>query len=356
MKLTSLSGRELYLWLALGLIGAGYTPAGDQVNLLRNGGFEDAIQAMPRQEPQWCLGQNATITSRLAHTGIKALGLNAAGPGQRSEAYQTIAGLKTGQFYRVDAWIKTDGLAPDDKGAASLYAGGMGSFGATGGNHDWEWITGWFQAKSNTAENVYCFFADASSGAAYFDDVSCRPCDDPSVSPVTFEDGSTLGLQLARPGTMAEVVAEITPQGTRCLYLQGSASYRLSRPLTSGPIAFHFLLKVKGRGQVGIGTVNLSFAQTLVNEETVNGKKAGNPLSALVPERWYGVKGLIHLDSQTYDLAVTDFDDPLYSFSRKRLSFSGVMDKVAGLSLNVRKGSAWFDDIYVGPAGKMQTP
>lgn len=356
MKPKSLWNGGLCLVLMLGLIGAGYAPAGDQVNLLRNGGFEDAIQTSPRLEPQWCLGQNAMITSRLAHTGIKALRLNAAGPGQRSEAYQTIAGLKTGLFYRVDTWIKTDGLAPDDKGAAFLYAAGMGSFGATGGNHDWEWITGWFQAKSNTAENVSCFFTDAASGAAYFDDVSCRPCADPSVSPVTFEDGSMLGLQFTRPGTMAEVVAERTPQGTRCLYLQGSASYRLSRPLTSGPIAFHFLLKVKGRVQVGIGTVNLSFAHTLVNEETVNGKKAGNPLSALVPERWYGVKGLIHLDSQTYDLAVTDFEDPLYSFSRKRLLFSGVMDRVGGLSLNARKGSAWFDDIYIGPGANAARP
>lgn len=356
MKPTFTYSGRLCLGLTLGLIGLVYAPAWGQTNLLRNGGFEDA-------NPQWDLrpgsseaSQKVVITNYQAHGGTQALMLNAPGIGQRSEACQTITGLKTGQFYRVDAWVKTDGLAPDDKGAASLYAASMGSFVATGGNHDWEWITGWFQAKSNTAENVYCFYTDASSGAAYFDDVSCRPCDDPSVSPLTFEDGSTLGLQFTRPGTMADVVAEKKPRGTRCLCLQGSASYRLSRPLTVGPVAFHFLIKVKGRVQVGIGTVNLSFAQTLVNEETVSGKKAGNPLSALASERWYEVQGLIHLATQTCDLAVTDFEDPLYSFSRKGLLFSGVMDKVGGLSLNARKGTAWFDDIYVGPGGKVATP
>lgn len=335
--------------LTLGLVGVGYGPAWGQTNLLRNDGFEDA-------KGQWELRQHAAITNLQAHTGAQALMLNAPGTGQRSDAFQGI-GLKTGQFYRVDAWIKTDGLAPDDKGFASLYTDGMGSFLATGGNHDWELITGCFLAKSNTTDRVYLFFTDAASGAAFFDDVLCRPCDDPSTSPVTFEDGSVFGLQFYRPGTLASVVTEKTPGGTRCLFLQGIASYRLSQPLTTGPIVFHFLINVKGRRtDVGIGTVSLIFTGTLVNEETVNGKKANNPLGAVVPERWYEIRGTIHLDTQTYDLTVTDFEDPLYSFSRKGLLFSGTMDKVGGMSINARKGGAWFDDIYVGPGGNAETP
>ena len=311
-------------------------------NLLKDGGFEGAPGA-------WQVPPPAVLRDREARSGAKCLAL--AGPG-RSMAYCAAAGLKPGQFYRVDAWARARGVRASDTGYAAIYMDDVGAFRANLDDHGWECVTAWFQARDDKPVRVYLLRDQIPSGEVLFDDVSLRECTDPNLAPVTFEDGSTLGvLFYGHPGTVARVVKAQTPQGSGYSLLAAPASltYKMPREITTGLVEFSFSLNLKDRASFSLGAIRLDLLPLILNHEESDRAKTQQSLSASSPGRWYRFRGIVNLDTQRYDLEVTDFEDELGSFSRKNLRFGGKMEKVSNFWLNGPKAGGLFDDLYLGP-------
>jgi hypothetical protein len=326
------------LLLACLVVGAGWA----QENLLKDGGFEASPSG-------WQARSGAEVTDHGARSGTGCLRLSGTG---QVDAFCGAPSLQPGQFYRVDAWARTRGLPNDNDGYAAIYMDSVGSFRANLDDHDWEPVTAWFQAKDDKPFRLYFILSGLPQGEIFFDDVSLRPCADPNLGPVTFEDGTTLGIQFyGHPGTVARVVLAPTPDGTGHCLLAAPASltYKLPHDLTSGLVEFCFTLKLQGPATFSTGGLRLDFVPLIVNCEDHDGTPVRQSLGAFATDHWYHVRGIINLDTQRYDLMVTDFEDPLSCFTRKQLRLAGKTDKVTNCWLNGPKAGGLFDDIYLGP-------
>lgn len=311
-------------------------------NLLKDGGFEDTPSA-------WQVRLGATIRAGEAHSGTKALMLP--GPG-RSDAFCGVAGLKPGQYYRVDAWARAKDVPANQTGYAAIYMDAIGSFRSNLDDHDWECVTAWFEAKDDKPFRIYLIREGISAGEILFDDLSLRECADPNLAPVTFEDGSALGVRFYdHPGTIARVVKKPTLQGSEyCLWgALASICYKMPREITTGLVEFGFMINLKDQSSFSIGTLQLDFMPMIINHEDRDGTQTRQSLGGFSPDRWYRFHGILNLDTQRYDLEVTDFEDPLASFTRKNLRLAGKMEKVTHFWLNAPKAGGLFDDLYLGP-------
>ena len=320
------------------IAGAGWA----EENLLKDGGFELTPSG-------WQLLAGAEIIGRDAHSGSQCLLLQGTG---QVEAFCGASGLTPGQFYRVDAWARTRGIQAGPGGYAAIYMDGVGCSNANLDDHDWECVTSWFEAKDDKPFRIYLIRQSLLEGEVLFDDVSLRPCANPNLAPVTFEDGSTLGIQFyGHPGTIARVVKMTTPQGgERCLLAApASLTYKLTHEITTGLVEFSFMINLQGPATFSMGGLRLDFMPLIMNCEDRDGAATRQSLGAFSPGRWYRFRGLVNLDTQRYDLEVTDFEDPLYSFTRKNLKFAGKMEKVVNFWLNGPKAGGLFDDVYLGP-------
>ena len=331
-------------------------------NLLRDSSFEDTASV-------WQLMGTANITSQEARTGSKSLSFKGDRNPQAKDndacGYRGVSGLKPGQFYRVDVWVKTKGLPQDRPVVVGPYLDGIGTFPTNQDDHDWELVTGYFQAKDSNPSRVYLlgrtgYLPDQTgpAGEVFFDDVSLRECADPLLNPVTFEDGTMLGIgYVQNPSSVARVVKMKTPLGgSYCLFVApASCTLSLPKPVTSGRAEFSFLINLKGSGRIRVGNtlslaLRLDFLPNLLNYEDKAGTVVGTSLGPVSPDRWYRVRGIINLDSQTYDLEVTDYEDSLGSFTRKGLHFFRPMKEVNFMYIegNAKEG-VFYDDIYLGP-------
>jgi hypothetical protein len=102
--------------------------------------------------------------------------------------------------------------------------------------------------------------------------------------------------------------------------------------------------------------LQLDLSPQIVNHETRDGQPGRQALGAFSPGRWYRLRGIVNLDTQRYDLDVTDFEDPLYSFTRRNLNLAGRTDKVRNFWLSAPKDGAWVDDLYLGPVRPAAAP
>lgn len=315
---------------------------GAEQDPLKDGGFEDTPGA-------WQLQSGAAISDRQARSGTKSLLLT--GPG-RADAFCTAAGLKPGQFYRVDAWAQTHGMSANHNGYAAIYMDGVGSFCTNLDDHDWECVTAWFEAKDEKPFRIYLIRDGIPAGEVFFDDIALRECADPNLTPVTFEDGSAIGLLFYHhPGTIARVVKAATPQGSSfCLRAApASITYRMPHEIAAGLVEFGFLMNLKGHASFALGGLKLDFLPLLVSQEEHDGNQMQQSLGTISPDRWYRISGILNLESQRYDLDVTDFEDPLYSFTRRNLRLGAKTEKVRNFWLNGPKAGGLFDDLYLGP-------
>ena len=316
-------------------------------NLVRNGGFEEGHAG-------WEV-KRAAVTDREAHTGKCALYVNpAADPpaastyGYQRAFFQTPA-LVSGRFYRADAWVKARGFAGDREKALSLYTDDGGSVFTNPGNHDWEPLTHVFQARRDGSARLYLMCPEQTVGEYLVDDVRLRECPDPGLTAAGFEDGTLCGAALygGEPLPVARVVQGATPGGTRYLDLgRGSIGFRPAKPGESGDVEFSFLVRTTRRATVDVAGIRLELP--LITIRPAQGPALG--LGLMNPGTWYRFRGVIHLATQTYDLAVTDFADPLGSFARTALQPPSPIKSISGLWVNAEPDSGTaVDDLYVGP-------
>ncbi len=314
---------------------------GAQESLLTDGGFE----TLPTR---WQLRNGAQITDVGARSGQRCLRLQGSG---QVDAFCAAPCLQAGQFYRVDAWVRVRGVPAGREGYAIVYIDGAGSTRANLDDHDWEPITLWFPARDDKPFRIYLILAGLPEGEVLFDDVALRPCTDPNLAPVTFDDGTILGLQFyGPPGTIGRVVKHQTPRGGEyCLLAApGSFSYRLPREITAGTVEFGFTINLQGSASFSLGGLRLDFVPLIMNNEDRDGAPLRQSLGAFAPGRWYRFRGVVNLDTQRYDLAVTDYEDPLSSFTRKQLRFAAKTEKVTNFWLSAPRAGGLFDDIYLG--------
>lgn len=338
-------GLVCFLFSAVPVFAAGTTAP----NLLKDGSFEDTT-------PAWALLGTASITTREAHSGKQSLFIKGDPKVKAGETmpYCGVPGLKPGQFYRVDAWSKTKGLEKSYTVVSGPYMDDYGSFLINQDDHDWEQVTGFFRAKNDTPFRLYLLGNTGPAGEAFFDDVSLRECDDPTLKPVTFEDGTMFGVGYCEnPDSIARVVKMKSPQGDDyCLSVApASCVLSLTKPVTSGLAEFSFLVNLKGSGTIAVGNaLRLDFLPGINNYELKDGQVVPVSLGTISPNRWYRFRGIINLDNQTYDLEVTDYEDELGSFTRKGLHFIRQLKEAPYMYLvgNTKNG-VFFDDVYLGP-------
>jgi hypothetical protein len=332
-------------WLGIvgGLIGLLSSAALAQTNLLADPGFENPPGA-------WVVEEGGEITDTGARSGARALRMT----GASTRAWTSAPGLKPGQFYRVDIWARTQGLPAASEGYVILYLDGHGSTRANLDDHDWEPVTLWFQAKDDKPFRIYLIRSAVEGGEIWFDDLSLRECEDPNLAPLTFEDGTAFGAQFyGHPGTIARVVKAPSPAGGQYSLLGAPASigYRMPQDLTAGLVEFDFMvnLPLEAAATFAVGSLRLDLAPTIKNTELRQGSVGRQTLGAFTPGRWYRFRGIINLDTQRYDLEVTDYEDPLYSFTRKNLLLGGEMKSVRNYWLSSPKQGGLWDNLYFGP-------
>jgi len=123
----------------------------------------------------------------------------------------------------------------------------------------------------------------------------------------------------------------------------------MPREINSGLVEFGFIINLQGQASFSLGALRLDFVPLIMNYEDRDGAPTRQSLGTFSPGRWYRFRGLVNLDTQRYDLEVTDFEDPLYSFTRKNLRLGGKMEKATNLWLNGPQSGGLFDDVYLGP-------
>lgn len=313
-------------------------------NLIETGNFD---------EGGWVLREGAEIQENFYLNGGKALLL----PGH-SQAFTTAPGLEPGQFYRVDAWCMTRNMPEDPEGGyLEIHIPGVGSFRANPDNHGWEPVTAWFRAEDDKPFRIFLSRRGIPGGEVYFDNVSLRRCPDPNLDVIDFEDGTAAGafiwpgpLSPGGPGPLARVVENSGPGGGRYSLLAAPAlvRYGLTETITSGRAEFDFMVKLNGRGRMEIGSLRIDLMSQIYNTELRDGQQRRQSLGSFTPGRWYRFRGVIDLESQSYDIEVVDFEDELYSFSRRNLLFSGPMDGIRRMGLRAAAEGGYFDNIYLG--------
>lgn len=298
----------------------------------------------------WAVEEGAEVTGDVARSGARSLRM----AGASTRAWTSAPGLKPGQFYRVDIWARTKGLPAASEGYVIVYMDSHGSTRANLDDHDWEPITVWFQAKDDQPFRIYLIRSNVAGGEIWFDDLSLRECADPNTTTLTFEDGTAFGaLFYGHPGTIARVVKAPSPGGGEYCLLgaPASISYRVPQDIAAGRVEFDFMVNLRPEASAtfSVGSLRLDLAPTIKSTELVNGSQGRQTLGAFTPDRWYRFRGILNLDTQRYDLEVTDYEDPLYSFTRKNLLLGGEMKSVRNYWLSSPTPGGLWDNLYFGP-------
>ena len=317
-----------------------------EVELLQNGGFKQGTSA-------WSGQGGAELSDLEARTGKRSVRLTA---GQRVLFGTRL--LEQGQLYRADAWIKVRNASGERKVAPLLVVEQQGSY-SSAGNHDWERVSHLHKAARSGPVQVCVICPEGMRGEVYADDLSFRPCEDPHLKALDFEDGSTLGVVFYHePRPIYRVVEGATPNGKRYLAMSPgtSAAYVLSQPVTRGDTEFDFTFKSEKTFRVSLGGAGFSL-EMIPRLRIVQGEGGAVSMGTINPGSWCRVRGVIHLDQHTLDLQVTDFDDPLGSFEKKDAQMRQEKLGVTNVWFNsADKGETCLDAIYIGPVRRKYGP
>ncbi|MBM4153863.1 MAG: hypothetical protein FJ221_02385 [Lentisphaerae bacterium] len=174
-------------WIAAGAACGGGT------NLVNNPGFEEA--AANGKPLVWGLPAGYVIDTNAPHSGAACLRYGNADPAQYRLATAPIR-LEPGARYEIEARVRTEGVAGDERGAtvclqwsdaAGTFIGGCYPPGLQGTSGGWRTVRGVTGiVPSNAARmSVSCYLRRGMTGTAWWDDVVVRPWFPPLIGALT---------------------------------------------------------------------------------------------------------------------------------------------------------------------------